>query len=153
MAKLTIAEELDLSIRQISAEFQGRPSREAAEHCYESEPDLIGAFEKEWVIEKIAALIRERRRIENRAKDRQYSLVGFRPPRRYLLLDGTKKEWGTSTLNELKVGRSAAWKRHKDYKHPAVRRFDKAIEFMARFSSRQAHITWEEALEKAKNRE
>jgi hypothetical protein len=40
-----------------------------------------------------------------------------------------------------------AYQAHKDYRHPSVVRFDKAIEVMGPRASKQKAITWEQALE------
>lgn len=148
MPKYTIAEEFHQSIKH-AARDSGLPSQQAAAEYYTSQRKLVDAFTKDWVIEKLAALIRLQRGKDNREQDRQYKLVGFKPPRKFALKDGTEMEWGEATLRSLRQGRSVIWEQHKDYKHPAVQRFDKAIAFMEGAASQQKAITWAEAIEKA----
>jgi hypothetical protein len=148
MPKLTIAEEFDIALKLAAKDAGSVPSRQAAEDFYGSERKLVEAFAKEWVIEKLAALIRLRRAKERREQDRQFSLVGFTPPRRFTLKNGKELLWGDATLRALKQGRSVVWQQHRDYKHPAVQRFDKAIAFMEKHASEERAITWDEAVAK-----
>lgn len=153
MAKLTVEEELDVAFKLAAKEADSGPtrqsSREAATEFYRSERKLIAPFAEDWIIDKIASVLSKERTKLRRERDRQYSLVGFKPPRRFVLPSGEKEEWGKATLHALKQGRAVVWQQHKDYKHPAVQKFDKAIAFMEN-APRQHGLTWNEVIEKAK---
>lgn len=149
MPELQLAEEFQAALRLAAddADVEGMTSREAAERFYRSDRKLTAPFREEWIVEKLTALFRDHRARKRREQDRQYQLVGFRPPKVFTLPDGSKMEWSKATARALIRGRSVAYQKHKDYRHPAVRRFDKAIEFLEPFASEQHGITWEQAVE------
>ena len=61
MAKLSVAEELVAAIKAAANEAREQPSRTVAEAFYDGERALVRQFEREWIIEKLAALIRQHR--------------------------------------------------------------------------------------------
>jgi len=57
------------------------------------------------------------------------------------------RQSGQGNAIHAKAGAVVAWQQHKDYKHPAVQKFDKAISFMEKYTADQQRITWAEVIE------
>jgi len=131
MARLTVEEQLDVAIKD--AALYGDPdasSRRVAEDLYEREEALIEHFAREWVIEKLAGLIRLRR-TKARPVDEAQMVLGFtRLPRQIPLTSGKKIAFMDATLHKLKQYRSVICKR----KSPALVQLDAAIGLMQKYT-------------------
>jgi len=148
MMRLSVAEELDIAISTAAREAEpGAPSRSVAETLYDSIPDLVEHFSREWIVEKLTSFIRRRRFKLRGETDVQLSL-GFTVPCRILLSSGQQIRFGETTLWKLRLHRAQVWKQHRGDKHRAVANLDKAIDLMQKYASGQPGITYSEVLRK-----
>ncbi len=154
MAKLTVVEEFDVAIKLAAKEAEKAPSRQVAETFYDSEPKFIEYFSKEWIVEKLAALVRKHRFKIQLDEDPQMMLLGFKPPRRIVLKTGEKISFGDATLRKIRQYRALLWKSNRDRKSPALEKIDKVIMLMQKYATKDHGITFTEAVarEAAKRR-
>jgi hypothetical protein len=148
MAKLTLAEELDAAIRMAAREADSSFSNwQIAEKLYDSQPELMAQFTRDWVIEKLASLLRGHRAAERKASDPQLTL-GFALPRSIVLKDGNKVPAEDATLGKLTQYRAQIRKRRPRL----LESIDKAIVVMRKYARKKRGITWGEVvtLESAK---
>jgi hypothetical protein len=102
---------------------------------------LIAHFSREWIIEKLAGLVRARRLKVRGETDLQLSL-GFSVPRRIVLQSGERIPFADATLRKLRMYRAQIWKEHRGDKHRAVANLDKAIDLMRKYARKQPGITY-----------
>jgi len=147
MPKLSPAEELDSAIRAAARDADRKASsRQVAEELYASDAVLIEHVSREWILEKLTAVIAKHRLAERRANDPQMLLdasFGFKRLPRRLVYSGTWMARSKATIRELRKFRAQIWKVH----HPALEETDKAIELMEKYAAGNPGITFGEVQE------
>jgi hypothetical protein len=145
MAKLTTAEQLADAIRAAARDAEATaPSMAVAEDLYETHTSLVDQFARNWVLEKIAYLIRKQRSKARRAANPQMFLdPSFEKlPLRLDFADGKRVRMGKATFQDLRKFRAQIWK----MKHPALESIDRAIATMRPYIERAPGITWEQVM-------
>jgi hypothetical protein len=147
MSKLSLAERLDVAISTAAENAEaGLSSRQVAITLYQDERELIADFADQWIIEKLAGLIRARRA---RVRQNPAQIVfGFALTKAIVVEDGgTPVPHLQATLRKLRRYRRVKSKERRSYLHPEVRRIDREIEFMIPYAAEERGITLERALE------
>jgi hypothetical protein len=145
MPELNLLEDLASAIALVSRETPVESSREVAEKFYEDEPELVKHFAREWIIETLASLIR-RRRLKTQLEEDPQMVLGFKPPSEIVWREDEKVSFDDATLWKLRLHRTLISKAHKDHKHPAVVKIEKAIELMEPYAHEHHGITWSEVV-------
>lgn len=150
MPKLTVQEELDVALRSAAAGADsGSSSWQIAERFWDSDHDLLEPFIADWVMEKIALLIRKHRRFIKREQQPQLVLfeaeerslgIGRIPKR--LQRDKKKIIRQDAQLKDLEKLAAELAKR----KLPALEDVRKSIALMRRHTRSHPRITWAEVV-------
>lgn len=142
MAKLTIAESLDVAIKESARNADtGLSARQIAEQFYEEEREIVAEFAREWIIEKIQSLIRKRR-ARALSKDNSQYRLGF--TLQTVLANGARLPLAEATIGQLRDYRLTISKR----KPRMLAQVDKAITLMAKYASRQPGIKFSEVVQR-----
>lgn len=155
MPKLSQLEQLDVALKD-AAKLAGPKvsSAKVAEDFFRSHGELIEPFIDQWVLEKLAALIRYDRIKGRRQKDRQLVFqrnLGFAHiPRKIEVRPGETIPTGEATSKVFRKLKAQMRREKIRSLEPALEELDRANALFARYTKNKKteHITWAELIEK-----
>ena len=149
MPKVTDLEELEIAIRLTAEDADPRtPSIQLAREFYGEHRELVAGVADQWITEKLAKLIQQRRLIARREANQQLvieGMLGFtRLPKRIEVRPGELVPRAQATSA---VFRKLVAQLRKE-KSPALLEAINALELIQRYSKDGQHPTWAEVIEK-----
>jgi hypothetical protein len=140
-------ENLQKTLRRAALDAEPHLSSLAiAEALYDAEPRLIQEFSREWIVDRLATLLRLHR-AKARVEESPQMLLGFSklPVAFVPKLGGKRIDLGAATLMDLRQFRSRILGR----KSPRLDEVEKAIALMEPYARKEHGITFGEVAEKA----
>jgi hypothetical protein len=146
MVDVRVREELNAAIEDAAKGADPAiSSLKVAEEFYESRPDLIEPFVREWVVEKLVFKIR-RERAKLRSPGDSQLLLGFAVPKKIEIKSGDRIPLAQATLSRIREYRALVWKQKRAGKDPEVEKLDAVISFLRPYARKHPGITYAEAV-------
>ena len=149
MPRLTTFEQFDIAIKSAARDADSDATNaEVAEEFYRDNLELLEPFVRQWVVEKLAGLIRKHRVKARRAANPQLvfeEMLGFKHlPATIETADGRRVKRADATIGIFRQLVSQLRDRESAGLHEA----NEAIALMAAYTAAEPRITWKRVLER-----